>query len=93
MLDVVAQSIGFIGPVFSAAFLLPSMAGLGVTGKGAGVVSPLVLMIATIGICGVAWIISRFAKRIHAAGALYDYVTDGFGQRWGSSPAGSTTAA
>src|SRR3954469_4541378 len=83
VLDVVAQSLGFIGPVFSAAFLLPSIAGLGATGKGAGVASPIALLIATIGISGVAWIISRFAKRIHAAGALYDYVTDGFGQRCG----------
>ena len=83
VLDVVAQSLGFIGPVFSAAFLLPSVAGLGFTGKGAGVASPVALIIATIGIAGVAWIISRYAKRIHAAGALYDYVTDGFGQRLG----------
>ena len=36
---------------------------------------------------GVAWIISRFAKRIHAAGSLYDYVTDGFGRRAASSRA------
>lgn len=83
LVDVVAQSVGFIGPVFSAAFLLPAVAGLGFTGKGAGVVSPLVLIIATIGMCGVAWIISCYARRIHAAGALYDYVTDGFGQRVG----------
>ena len=27
-----------------------------------------------------AWIISRYAKRIHAAGALYDYVGEGFGK-------------
>ncbi len=83
LLDVVAQSVGFIGPVFSAAFLLPAVAGLGFTGKGAGVVSPLVLIVATIGMCGVAWIVSCYARRIHAAGALYDYVTDGFGQRVG----------
>jgi amino acid transporter len=83
LLDVVAQSIGFIGPVFSAAFLLPAVAGLGFTGKGAGVSSPLVLIIATIGMCGVAWIVSCYARRIHAAGALYDYVTDGFGQQVG----------
>ncbi len=83
LLDVVAQSIGFIGPVFSAAFLLPSVTGLGFSGKGAGVSSPLVMILATIGICGIAWIISCYARRIHAAGALYDYVTDGFGQRVG----------
>ena len=81
--DVIAQSIGFIGPVFSAAFLLPSIAGLGFSGKGAGVYSPLALIVATIGICGVAWIISCYARRIHAAGALYDYVTAAFGQRVG----------
>lgn len=83
LFDVVAQSIGFIGPVFSVAFLLPSVAGLGFTGKGAGVGSPLALIVATVGMCGVAWIISCYARRIHAAGALYDYVTDGFGQQVG----------
>ena len=30
-----------------------------------------------------AWIISRYAKRIHAAGALYDYVGEGFGKPTG----------
>ncbi len=83
LIDVIAQSIGFIGPVFSAAFLLPSIAGLGFTGKGAGVGSPLAVIAATIGLLGVAWIVSCYARRIHAAGALYDYVTDGFGQRVG----------
>ena len=37
--SVIAQSIGFVGPVFSATFLLPSVAGLNASGKGAGVAS------------------------------------------------------
>ena len=77
---VIAQSIGFLGPVFSAAFLLPSVAGLGFSGKGAGIASPIALIIATVGIGGVAWIASRYAKRIHHAGAIYEYVNDGWGR-------------
>jgi amino acid transporter len=83
LIDVIAQSIGFMGPVFSAAFLFGGVIGLSATGKGAGISAPLVLIIATIGLCGVAYIIACYARRIHAAGALYDYVTDGFGQRVG----------
>lgn len=83
LLGVIAQSIGFLGPVFSAAFLLPSVAGLGFSGKGAGIASPISLIIATLGIGGVAWIASRYAKRIHHAGAIYEYVNDGFGRRAG----------
>jgi amino acid transporter len=81
--SVIAQSIGFVGPVFSATFLLPSVAGLNNSGKGAGVASPLAVLIATIGLGGVAWIMSRYAKRVHHAGAVYEYVNNGFGSRVG----------
>lgn len=81
--SVIAQSIGFVGPVFSATFLLPSVAGLNASGKGAGVASPLAILIATIGLGGVAWIMSRYAKRVHHAGAVYEYVKIGFGSRVG----------
>jgi amino acid transporter len=81
--DVIAQAIGFIGPVFSAAFFIPTIAGFSATGKGAGIVTPISIILAAIGMLGVAWIVSRYAKRIHAAGSLYDYVTDGFGRRAG----------
>jgi amino acid transporter len=81
--SVIAQSIGFVGPVFSATFLLPSVAGLNASGKGAGVASPLAVLIATIGLGGVAWIMSRYAKRVHHAGAVYEYVNNGFGSRVG----------
>jgi amino acid transporter len=83
VVDVVAQSVGFIGPVGSAAFFIPVIAGLSATGQGAGVATPLSILLAGIGLLGVAWIISRFAKRVRGAGGLYDYVADGFGERAG----------
>lgn len=83
LLDVIAQSIGFIGPVFAAAFFIPTIVGASLNGKGAGLASPVSIIIAMVGMCAVAWIISRFARRIHAAGSLYDYVTEAFGERIG----------
>ena len=83
LLDVIAQSIGFIGPVFASAFFISTIAGASFTGKGAGIAVPVSIILAAIGMLGVAWIISRYARRIHAAGSLYDYVTDGFGRRAG----------
>ncbi len=81
--DVVAQAVGFMGPVFSVTFFLTAIGGASLTGKGAGINIPISLILAAIGMLGVAWIISRFAKRIHAAGSLYDYVTAAFGRRAG----------
>jgi amino acid transporter len=78
--DVVAQSVGYMGPVFSGTFFIPAIAGLGFAGKGAGVATPVAILLTAIGMLGLAWIISRYAKRIHAAGALYDYVGEGFGK-------------
>ena len=86
LVDVVAQSVGLLGPVFSIAFLVPLIVGLiSVTGKGAGVAAPLAILIAGIGILCVAWIIGAYARKIHAAGALYDYVTDGLGTKIGGA--------
>jgi amino acid transporter len=75
LLDVIAQSIGFIGPVFAAAFFIHTIVGL--SGKGAGIASPISILLTMVGMCAIAWIISRFARRIHAAGSLYNYVTTG----------------
>ena len=83
VVDVIAQSVGFMGPVFSAALLIPLIVGAGAAGKGAGVASPLAIILATLGVGALGWIIATYSRRIHAAGALYDYVTDGFGQRVG----------
>ncbi len=82
--DVVAQSVGFLGPVFSSAFLIPLVAGIiSASGKGGGVASPISVIIASIGVFALGWVVSRYAKRIHAAGSLYDYVAEGLGRRAG----------
>ena len=83
--DVVAQSVGFMGPVFSSAFVIPLVIGIGsATGQGGGLASPLSVIIAAVGIFALGWVVSTYAKRIHAAGSLYDYVTDGLGERVGA---------
>lgn len=83
LVDVVAQSVGLIGPVFSAAFLIPLIAGTGFSGEGAGVATPFAVILAAIGTLALGWIVAQYAKRVHAAGSLYDYVTMGFGTRAG----------
>lgn len=83
LVDVVAQSVGLIGPVFSAAFLIPLIAGTGFSGEGAGVATPFAVILAAIGTLALGWIVAQYAKRVHAAGSLYDYVTMGFGSRVG----------
>src|SRR5215467_15825126 len=84
--DVIAQSVGFMGPVFSAAFVIPLVVGvISATGKGGGVASPLSVLIAAIGIFAIGWIVSSYAKEVHAAGSLYDYVTRGLGERVGAA--------
>jgi amino acid transporter len=83
LIDVVAQSVGLIGPVFSAAFLIPLIAGTGFSGEGAGVATPFAVILAAIGTLALGWIVAQYAKRVHAAGSLYDYVTMGFGSRVG----------
>ena len=83
LVDVVAQSVGLIGPVFSSAFLIPLIAGTGFAGEGAGVATPFAVIVASIGTLALGWIVAQYAKRVHAAGSLYDYVTMGFGSRIG----------
>ena len=86
IVDAAAQSVGFMGPVFSIAFLVPLLIGLtSASGKGAGVAAPLSVILAAIGVLGIGWIVAEYARRIHAAGALYDYVTDGLGPRFGAA--------
>ncbi|HEX6579656.1 MAG TPA: APC family permease [Actinomycetota bacterium] len=83
LVDVVAQSVGLIGPVFSAAFLIPLIAGFNFSGEGAGIATPFAVILASIGVLGLGWIVAQYAKRVHAAGSLYDYVTMGLGSRIG----------
>src|SRR5215510_13512730 len=84
--DVIAQSIGFIGPVFSSAFVIPLVVGvISASGKGGGVAAPLSVLIAAVGVFALGWVVSSYAKEIHAAGSLYDYVTRGLGERVGTA--------
>jgi amino acid transporter len=82
--DVIAQSVGFMGPVFSAAFVIPLVVGVvSASGKGGGVAAPLSVLIAAIGVFAIGWIVSSYAREIHAAGSLYDYITRSLGARIG----------
>jgi amino acid transporter len=84
--DVIAQSVGFMGPVFSSAFVIPLVVGvISASGKGGGVASPLSVLLAAIGVFALGWIVSNYAREIHAAGSLYDYVTRGLGERVGTA--------
>lgn len=86
IIDAAAQSVGFMGPVFSIAFLVPLLVGItSASGKGAGAAAPLSVVLAAIGVLGISWIVAEYARRIHAAGSLYDYVTDGLGPRIGAA--------
>lgn len=82
-IDVIAQTVGFMGPVFGAILLLSLVVGANNAGKGAGVATPIAILIAAIGVAALGWIIAEYAKRIHACGALYDYITAGVGERVG----------
>ncbi|MDA8038516.1 MAG: APC family permease [Actinomycetota bacterium] len=82
--DVIAQSVGFMGPVFSSAFVIPLVVGvISASGKGGGAAAPISILFAALGVFALAWLISRYAKEIHAAGSLYDYVSRGLGERIG----------
>lgn len=84
MTGVLAQSVGFMGPVFSVATLLPLIVGLSATGRGAGAATPVAIIIAGIGIFGAGWVIAQYAKRIHLCGSLYEYISDTFGTAAGT---------
>ncbi len=85
LVDVVAQSVGFMGPVFSAAFIIPLIIGVNAAARGAGTSAPLAVLLAGIGVFALGWIVAQYAKRIHAAGSLYDYVTEGLGSTLGAA--------
>jgi amino acid transporter len=85
LIDVLAQSVGFMGPVFSAAFIIPLIIGVNAAARGAGTSAPLAVLLAGIGVFALGWIVAQYAKRIHAAGSLYDYVSDGLGKTVGAA--------
>jgi amino acid transporter len=83
LVDAVAQSVGFMGPVFVSAIILPLIVSGGFAGRGAGVATPFAIVLSLIGVLALGWIIAAWAKRVHAAGALYDYAAHGLGDRAG----------
>ena len=85
LVDVLAQSVGFMGPVFSAAFIIPLIIGVNAAARGAGTSAPLAVLIAGIGVLALGWIVAQYAKRIQAAGSLYDYVSNGLGNTIGAA--------
>jgi amino acid transporter len=85
LVDVVAQSVGFMGPVFSSAFIIPLIIGVNAASRGAGTSAALAVVIAAIGVYALGWIVAQYAKRIHAAGSLYDYVSNGLGSTIGAA--------
>jgi len=85
LIDVLAQSVGFMGPVFSSAFIIPLIIGVNAAARGAGTSAPLAVLLAAIGVFALGWIVAQYAKRIHAAGSLYDYVSNGLGRTVGAA--------
>ena len=85
LIDVLAQSVGFMGPVFSAAFIIPLIIGVNFAARGAGTSAPLAVLLAAIGTFALGWIVAQYARRIHAAGSLYDYVSNGLGKTVGAA--------
>ena len=66
--DVIAQSVGFMGPVFSSAFVIPLVVGvISASGKGGGVASPLSVLIAAVGVFAIGAIVSRRSESCLAA--------------------------
>jgi amino acid transporter len=84
LIDVLAQSVGFMGPVFSAAFIIPLIIGVNAAARGAGTSAPLAVLLAAVGVFALGWIVANYARRIHAAGSLYDYVSNGLGSTVGA---------
>jgi amino acid transporter len=85
LIDVLAQSVGFIGPVFSAAFIIPLIIGVNAAARGAGTSAALAVVLSAVGIFALGWIVAQYANRIHAAGSLYDYVSTGLGKTVGAA--------
>lgn len=67
LIDAVAQSVGFMGPVFSMAFLVPLVVGItSVTGDGAGTGAALSVVIATAGVLVLAGLLPSTPRRFRA---------------------------
>ena len=67
--DVIAQSVGFIGPIFSSAFVIPLVVGvISASGKGGGVAAPLSVLHRRGRRLRARLDRGQYAREIHAAG-------------------------
>ena len=73
-IDCVAQSLA-VGPIFSAALLGAILFGL------SGGVSPFVVVLTFIGMLGIGWTVSEFAKRYAGSGTIYEFIAHSLGKR------------
>ncbi|HEX2786173.1 MAG TPA: APC family permease [Ilumatobacteraceae bacterium] len=81
-LDCVAQSLA-VGPVFSGAVL--GLLLYLVWAPGAG---PFVILLTTVGILGIGWTLSEFAKRYSGTGTVYEFIAHSLGKRTAAFCAG-----
>ncbi len=73
-IDCVAQSLA-VGPVFSAVLL---GAVLAILSAGDG---PWALIITLVGMLGIGWTVSEFAKRYSGSGTVYEFIAHSAGKR------------
>ena len=72
--DCVAQSLA-VGPVFSGGVLGGIIVSL------APGVGPFVIVLTTIGVLGIGWTLSEFAKRYSGTGTVYEFIAHSLGKR------------
>jgi amino acid transporter len=75
--SALAMSIAFISPTIGVIFISSLIGGQ------AGVASPFVFLLGTIGIALTAYTIAQFAKRVTSAGGFYKFVSLGLGNQAG----------
>lgn len=75
--DVISQSLAFLGPVMSMAFLT------GYIAIAAGAGTPLAVFLGGLTMVALGYVVSQFATRVNAAGAIYNYAAKAFGPETG----------
>jgi amino acid transporter len=73
--DCVAQSLA-VGPVFSGGVLGGLIAFYFAPGAG-----PFVILLTTVGVLGIGWTLSEFAKRYSGSGTVYEFIAHSLGKR------------
>jgi amino acid transporter len=81
--DCVAQSLA-VGPVFSGGVLGGLIAFALAPGAG-----PFVILLTTVGVLGIGWTLSEFAKRFSGTGTVYEFIAHSLGKRAAAFCAGT----